>query len=124
MNIVLFIVGIGFGAVGALLMKVGASSLGALQLGNLSDLLFFFGKFLTNFIIMAGMALYFLSAAAWLFLLTRLDISYVQPILALTYVVTPILAIIFLSESIPPMRWLGIVIIIIGVFIVARTAAS
>ena len=124
MNVVLFIIGIGFGAVGALLMKVGASSLGVLQLSNLNDVLLFFGKFLTNFTIMAGMALYFLSAAAWLFLLTKLDISYVQPVLALTYVVTPILAIIFLNESIPPVRWIGIVIIIIGVFIVARTATS
>ncbi len=124
MNTILFIVGILFGAVGALLMKIGAGNIGDIQLNSAHQVAIFFGKFLTNFTIMSGMALYFLSAVAWLYLLTKLDISYVQPILALTYVVTPILAIFFLGETVPPMRWLGIVIIIIGVFIIARTASS
>ena len=71
---------------------------------------------------MGGMALYFLSAASWLFLLTKLDISFVQPILALTYVVTPILAVFFLGESVPPLRWVGIAVVVVGVYLIARTA--
>jgi drug/metabolite transporter (DMT)-like permease len=123
MKIALFIVAISFGAVGALLMKAGAGSLGNIQLHSVVEVADFFRKFLTNLTVMGGLALYFLSAVAWLYLLTKFPISYVQPILALTYVVTPILAIIFLHEPVPPLRWIGITVIVFGVFLVARTAA-
>jgi drug/metabolite transporter (DMT)-like permease len=63
-----------------------------------------------------------MSAVIWSYLLTKLDISFVQPILALTYVITPLLAIFFLREHVPALRWVGICIIILGVYIVARTA--
>lgn len=112
-----------FGAVGALLMKIGAKHLGTIHLDTISAALGFVGKMFTNYTILGGMAMYFLSAAIWLYLLTKLDVSVVQPILALTYVATPILAIVFIDEKVPLMRWLGILVIIIGVFLVARTAA-
>lgn len=121
--VILFILSILFGAVGALLMKIGAGQMGAIQLDTVQSALLFMGKIFTNITVLSGMAMYFLSAAIWLYLLTKLEISVVQPILALTYVVTPILAIVFIGENVPAVRWLGIVVIITGVFIVARTAA-
>ena len=78
----------------------------------------------TDITVLSGMTLYFLSAVVWLYLLTKLEISLVQPILALTYVITPILAIIFLGENVPPLRWIGIGVVIIGVFLIARSAAG
>jgi len=122
-TVILFTMSIIFGAVGALLMKIGAGRMGTIQLGSAQAIVHFLAKMFTNPMVLGGMTLYFLSAAVWLYLLTKLDISVVQPVLALTYVVTPILAIIFLNEGVPPMRWFGIFIIILGVFIVARTAA-
>lgn len=121
-TIVLFALSIIFGAVGALLMKVGASQMGTIHLDSLGAILGFGIKMVTNVTVIFGMSMYFLSAALWLYLLTKLEISIVQPILALTYIVTPVLAIVFIGESVPPARWLGIAIIIIGVYIVARTA--
>lgn len=121
-TVILFAVTILFGAIGALLMKVGAGHIGEVQLNGLSAVLSYAGKMFTSPVILGGMSLYFLSAAMWLYLLTKLDLSVVQPILALTYVVTPILAILFLHESVPALRWVGIVVIIAGVLIVARTA--
>lgn len=122
MIIVLFALSILFGAGGALLMKVGAGKMGVIQLDSIQAIIHFLAKIFTSPTVLGGMTLYFFSAAVWLYLLTKLDISVVQPILALTYIVTPILAIVFLNEGVPLMRWLGILIIIFGVFIVARTA--
>ena len=124
MIIILFAVGILFGAFGGILMKLGAGNIGTLNLGNFHEVVAFFIKSFTNITILSGVVLYFLSALIWLLLLTKLDISYVQPILALTYVVTPILAIILLNESVPTMRWVGIAIIVLGVFVVARTSST
>jgi drug/metabolite transporter (DMT)-like permease len=124
MIVFLFTLSIFFGAIGAILMKIGATQMGSLQLDSVQAIVGFMAKIITSPTVVGGMALYFLSAAVWLYLLTKLDISIVQPVLALTYIVTPILAIFFLGEAVPPIRWVGILIIIFGVYIVARTAAQ
>lgn len=119
---VIFLFGIVMGACGGILMKVGAGQIGHVEIHSAIQLIQYLFKLFTNLWSLAGVALYFFSAVIWSYLLTKLAISFVQPILALTYVVTPILALIFLHESVPVMRWVGIVIIIAGVFVVARTA--
>lgn len=116
-----FFLGIIMGALGAILMKVGASRIGHVEIHSIAQIFNYVIKLLTTFQSLAGITLYFLSAVVWSYLLTKLDISFVQPILALTYVITPILAIFILKEYVPAIRWVGILIIIIGVFIVART---
>lgn len=118
----IFLIGISLGAMGGILMKVGAGQIGHVEIHSIIDLLHYLFRLFTNLASLAGVFLYFMSAVIWAYLLTKLDISFVQPILALTYVVTPILAIIFLGEHVTALRWLGIAVIILGVFIVARTA--
>lgn len=119
----LFFIGIMMGALGGVLLKMGVSNIGSTQVGSVAQGFQFVISMFTNLQVLTGMALYFLSVVIWAYLLTKLDISFVQPILALTYVVTPILAIFMLHEQVPPNRWLGIAVIIIGVYIVARTAS-
>lgn len=121
MNILLFIMGIAFGSFGGILMKSASSSMPALEINGIHQVLHFFLKMFTNPVMLSGVTLYFLSTLIWMYLLTKLPISFVQPILALTYVITPILAIIFLNESVPQARWFGILIILIGVFVVAKS---
>lgn len=118
----IFAVGIAVGAFGGILMKIGVGHLGLVQIDSLQQMFSFLFKLFTDLTTLSGMFLYFLSAVIWSYLLTKLDISLVQPILALTYVVTPILAIIFLRENVPLLRWVGILIIIVGVFVVARSS--
>lgn len=118
----IFLFGITIGAFGGILMKVGATQIGHVEIGSLAQLAHFLIKLFTNVPSLGGVFLYFLSAVTWSYLLTKLSISLVQPILALTYVVTPILAIFLLGEHVPLMRWAGIAVIILGVFVVARTA--
>ncbi|SRR5579885_986994 len=121
---VIFLFGITMGAFGGILMKVGAGQIGHMQIHSLWQLAEYLFKLFTNIPSLCGVALYFFSAVTWSYLLTKLDISFVQPILALTYVATPLLAIWLLHEQVPTMRWVGIAIIILGVFVVARTSAA
>lgn len=120
----IFLFGISMGAFGGVLMKFGAGQLGHVQIHSLGQLAAYLFRLFTNIPSLTGVALYFFAAVVWSYLLTKLDISFVQPILALTYVATPLLAILFLHEHVPTMRWLGIAIIILGVFVVARTSAA
>jgi drug/metabolite transporter (DMT)-like permease len=120
----IFILGITVGAFGGILMKIGAGHMGPIEINSFQQFLNFLIKLFTDIAALSGMALYFFSALIWSYLLTKLDISYVQPILALTYVATPILAIFILHEHVPSLRWVGIAVIILGVFIVARSSAT
>ena len=124
MIIVLFIIGIGSGAIGSILMKAGAIQIGHVEINSIGQALSFLFHVFTNIACLGGIGLYFFSALIWQYLLTKLPISYVQPILALTYVATPVLAMFFLGEQVPAIRWLGIAIIILGVYIVAKTTTA
>jgi drug/metabolite transporter (DMT)-like permease len=123
MTALIFLVGILMGAFGGILMKLGANHIGHIEIQSVWQLFNYLFKLFTNIQALTGIFLYFLSAVVWSYLLTKFDISFVQPILALTYVATPILAIFILRENVPVMRWIGILIIIMGVIVVARTAA-
>ncbi len=123
MLIIIFIVGILIGSLGGIVMKMGAAQMGHVQVSTLPQMVGYVFKLLSNPLSFTGLAMYFLAGVIWSYLLIKLDISFVQPILALTYVITPILAIFLLHEHVTLMRWLGIVIVICGVLVVARTAS-
>ena len=53
--------------------------------------------------------------------LTWADYSYVQPASSVAYVVVALLGYLLLGESISPLRWAGIAVICMGVFVVGRT---
>lgn len=119
----IFLVGIIMGSFGGILMKLGANSIGHTEISSIAQLISYLIKLFTNWQSLLGIFLYFMSALTWSYLLTKLDISFVQPILALTYVITPILGIFILREHVPAMRWVGILVVIAGVFIVAHSRA-
>jgi drug/metabolite transporter (DMT)-like permease len=57
----------------------------------------------------------------WLIVLGRADLSYAQPITAGSYVLVAIGAVVFLHEHLPPTRWVGLLFIMVGVFLISRT---
>ena len=68
-----------------------------------------------------GLVLYGLSAVSWLWVLSRAQLSFAYPILALTYPVVVGLSSVFFGESVSAVRWLGVSVIVVGVSLLART---
>jgi len=64
------------------------------------------------------MALFFFT---WLALLSRADLSFILPLTAVTYVLNGLAAGPVLGERVSPKRWVGIVIIAVGVVLVTLT---
>ena len=62
-----------------------------------------------------------LSSAVWIVALSRVPVSVAYPMLSIGYVVNAIAAWYLLGEAVTPMRLAGIGIIVLGVFIVARS---
>ncbi len=60
--------------------------------------------------------------AVWSTILSRIDLSIAVPVASLSYILVPISSIIFLGEKVPPLRWIGILIILSGVILVSLTA--
>ena len=68
-----------------------------------------------------GIAIYTLSFFIWIIVLARVELSVAMPIASTDYVVIPFLAILFLKETVSPLRWLGIMMIIAGIYLVSRS---
>jgi drug/metabolite transporter (DMT)-like permease len=69
----------------------------------------------------AGFVLYGLSAVCWLWVLSRAQLSFAYPVLSLSFPIVVGLSVIFFSEFVTPIRWLGVGIIVFGVSLLARS---
>lgn len=110
-----------FGAIGQILMKNGMTQVGSIS--GLNKLISFSTVFriFTNIYVISGLVLYAIAAFLWLGALSSLNVSFMYPLLALGYVLTAILGSLFLKEDIALLRWLGIVFVVAGSFMILRT---
>ncbi len=74
-----------------------------------------------DFKIWAAFIIYGLSALCWLWVLSRAQLSFVYPMLSLTFPIVVGLSAVLFSESILPMHWAGVGVIVFGVSLLART---
>jgi multidrug transporter EmrE-like cation transporter len=70
----------------------------------------------------AGLAIFAVSAVLWLFALSRANLSFAYPFAALGYVIIVIASILFLGEHVQPLTWVGVVLIILGILLIAQGA--
>lgn len=68
-----------------------------------------------------GLACYGVSVVVWLLALSRVDVTIAYPMLSVGYVVNALVAWRLLGESLGAGRLTGIGIIIVGVFVLARS---
>jgi len=71
--------------------------------------------------VLGGLACYVVSVVVWVVALSRVPVSIAYPMLSIGYVVNAIAARYLLGETLTPMRLVGIGVIIVGVFMVARS---
>jgi drug/metabolite transporter (DMT)-like permease len=112
--------GVLLNALAQLLLKVGTSSLGALfPVGerHLSELM----RIVLQPYIFSGLICYVVSVSMWIAALSKVPVSVAYPMLSIGYVVNAIAAYYLLNEELGLQKLVGIGIIIIGVFIVARS---
>lgn len=78
-------------------------------------------KAATNPLVIIGLAGYVISAAIWLLVLARADLSQVYPFAGLTIVLVTLAAGFFLGERMSSLRFLGMLLVFVGVTLVARS---
>lgn len=71
--------------------------------------------------ILLGLVSYVVSVVVWLLVLSRVDVSIAYPMVSLGYVISAGIAYFFLGEHVTLTRMTGVFIILLGVYIVARS---
>ena len=110
------LLGVSLSALGSIFLKAGA-----VRLSHDSGIYSAILQALLEWRLYLGVVMYIVPVLIWIYLLKKLEITYLQPLFSLVYVVTPIFAIFYLGESIPVHRWLGISIILVGIAISSRS---
>ena len=105
---------------GDLLLKRGMSEIGAVELTP-HGIAQAFRLTVTNGTIWAGIFFLVGFMVSYMTVLSWADYSYVMPAGAFGYAVLTFLAVIFLHESVSPRRWVGVVLICVGVLLVGQT---
>jgi drug/metabolite transporter (DMT)-like permease len=77
--------------------------------------------FLRRPAVLGGLMLYSAGAVLWLGALARAPLSQAYPFVSLGFVVTAFAGYILFEESVGPMRVVGILLIVAGVILVARS---
>jgi uncharacterized membrane protein len=110
-----------FAPLGNVLLSKGMKSVGSAKDWAPTDVLPMFIRVLTSGYIWLGIACLLSFFVAYMLVLTWADYSYVQPASAISYAVVALLGYFLLGEAVSPLRWAGIGVISIGVFIVGHT---
>ena len=100
-------------------IKRGLNSIGKLEIKEIfsSKLL----SVMSNSSIQVGIAMYGIATWLWLVALSKSELSFVYPLVALSYVFGALFAKIYFNEAITLIRWAGIFVIILGVLLITKS---
>jgi drug/metabolite transporter (DMT)-like permease len=109
------------GPLGNVMLGKGMKGIGALAIWPPMELLHAGETILSSPSIWLGIASLITFFVAYMLALSWADYSFVQPASSLAYGVVALLGYLMLGEHVSLMRWAGIAVICLGVFVVGRT---
>jgi multidrug transporter EmrE-like cation transporter len=112
--------GICLNVVAQIALKAGVGKLGVFNF-NFANFFNFAGQMVINPFIILGFACYVVSAVVWLLVLSRVEVSVAYPMVSLGYVLNAFAAYYFFGENLSMLRVTGTLVILLGVFLVARS---
>jgi drug/metabolite transporter (DMT)-like permease len=117
-NMIMIILTVCLNTAGQFMMKAGVNKIGKIGLDNI---LGSFMKVITSGFVIGGFISYAVSAVLWIVILSRAELSWAFPMVSLSYVLTAVIAPFLLNETFSVQRFIGILVIVAGVFLVSRT---
>ncbi len=122
MNLVSFsliLTGVLLNAAAQLLLKAGTTRIGEFQF-SLENIVPIGLKIATQWPIIGGLACYGISVVVWIMALSRVPVSLAYPMLSIGYIVNAFAAWWLFGESLTAQKLIGIAVIIVGVWLVAK----
>jgi drug/metabolite transporter (DMT)-like permease len=112
--LLILLVGLAFESTGVVLLKKGMTHIGDMNGITAGEILRVCKAGATNPQILLGMFFEALFFGCLLILMARSDISFLWPLTGLSFVFATFAAIWFLNERVSGVRWIGVVLIVIG----------
>jgi uncharacterized membrane protein len=97
------------------MMQIGAVEISAAGLRHALLMTITNGTIWIGVLFLVGFTLSYMTVLSWA------DYSYVMPAGAFGYATLTLLAVLFLHESVSPRRWIGVILICVGVLLVGQT---
>lgn len=120
LSFALVLIGVLLNAAAQLLLKAGTNAIGHFEFSG-ANVLPIGWKVATQPYIIGGLSCYVVSVAIWILALSRVEVSIAYPMLSIGYVVNAVAAYMLFGEAVSAQRLVGIGIIILGVYVVARS---
>jgi multidrug transporter EmrE-like cation transporter len=116
----LVMTGVLLNAVAQLALKASVSDTGIIGL-DMQSLMSSAGSLVTNLWLWVGLICYGVSVVVWILALSRVDVSIAYPMLSIGYIVNAVAASHLFNEPLGIGKVVGIGIIIVGVYVLARS---
>ena len=116
----LVLTGVLLNAIAQLALKASVSDTGIISL-DMQSLLTSAGSLASNLWLWLGLICYAISVVVWILALSRVDVSIAYPMLSIGYIVNAVAAWHLFDEPMNLGKVVGIGIIIVGVYILARS---
>jgi drug/metabolite transporter (DMT)-like permease len=122
--LLILLIGLTFEAAGVVLLKKGITQIGEVKRISLAEIGRVVRVGASNGNVLAGVLFEALFFATLLILLSKADVSFLWPLTALSFVMTTFAALFFLNEKVSPVRWAGVVFIVIGAALISYSEHS
>jgi multidrug transporter EmrE-like cation transporter len=119
-NIFLIIVSVAMNALAQLAIRKGMLAVGDLgiQGGGLVSMMM---RMLANGYLWLAMVLYGFSILLWMFVLSKVEVSFAYPFLSLGYGIVLVLGFFLFGEQVTLLRVAGVMVIVVGVILISRS---
>lgn len=117
--LLILLIGLVFESAGVVLLKKGMCQIGEMKAVSVVEIARVIKAGATNSQILLGVFFEALFFVCLLFLMSRSDISFLWPLTGLSFVFATFAAIWFLNERVSAIRWIGVVLIMLGAALIS-----
>ena len=115
----ILLIGLAFESTGVILLKKGMAQIGEIKTLNVAEIARVTRAGLTSAPILSGVFFEALFFGCLLILMSRSDISFLWPLTGLSFVFATFAAMWFLHEQVSSIRWVGVVLIMLGAALIS-----
>ena len=114
-SLALLVVSVVFAIAGQFTLKAAMNEIGRIGSVEFRDPMALVAKAAKEPRLWAGLALFGISALFWLVVLSRVNLSVAYPLVGVSYILVVAIGRFVLNEEVPPLRWVGVTIIALGI---------
>lgn len=102
--------------------KKSALAVSGLEIKKIPEIVVFLYGAFSSWYLWLGLFSVLFTFIIWSTILSKIDLSVAVPIASFSYILVPLVSIVFLHEKITLLRWSGIIFILIGVIFVSLSS--